>query len=186
MFKLTEIKEALLGIISKPLVHIRKGIALGYRGKHEFNDKCIGCGACSELCPAEAIEIIDNEKRKIQIHLKKCIFCGECEANCPVRGVVLSPDYELAVKKEERGVVEIERDLVRCEICGSVITTTEHMKWIAQKLGALAYSNPTLSLFIEENFDEMREKTPLYRTNLLRILCLKCRMEVSLSEQWGV
>ncbi|MBS3809718.1 MAG: DUF362 domain-containing protein [Desulfobacterales bacterium] len=41
--------------------------------------KCIGCGDCSEHCPAGAIEIVDEIA---QIDHEKCIGCGECILVC--------------------------------------------------------------------------------------------------------
>ena len=51
-----------------------------FRGKPEFDsDICIGCGACSEVCPSRSIEVIDdteNRKRTLKLHYDICNFCG--------------------------------------------------------------------------------------------------------------
>lgn len=44
-------------------------------------DECIGCGACAEGCPVEAISEKDG---KFVIDADKCIDCGTCADNCPV------------------------------------------------------------------------------------------------------
>jgi len=36
---------------------------------------CVGCGACTYLCPVEAIKI---EKGKIKINQERCVRCGKC------------------------------------------------------------------------------------------------------------
>ena len=42
--------------------------------------ECIGCGKCAEVCPTNAIEIIN---KKAIINRKKCIRCFCCQEFCP-------------------------------------------------------------------------------------------------------
>ncbi len=42
-------------------------------------EKCTGCGACTEVCPTEAIHVQDG---KAGISLD-CIDCGSCPRVCP-------------------------------------------------------------------------------------------------------
>ena len=48
--------------------------------------KCIGCGKCSNICPAKAITMVD---KKPQIDRKKCIKCYCCQEFCPVGAMVV-------------------------------------------------------------------------------------------------
>jgi len=41
---------------------------------------CNGCGACAEICPAEAVQIVDGKAR---VDPDSCIECGVCEMDCP-------------------------------------------------------------------------------------------------------
>jgi len=41
--------------------------------------KCTGCGNCVEVCPAEAIKLVEN---KAQINQDECLECGACQAEC--------------------------------------------------------------------------------------------------------
>lgn len=43
-------------------------------------EKCIGCGACVNVCPAGAISMDDD---KAMIDSNKCIDCGRCAQVCP-------------------------------------------------------------------------------------------------------
>ena len=51
---------------------------------YTINDECISCGACSSVCPTEAIAEGDN---KYEIDAEKCIDCGTCSELCPVRAI---------------------------------------------------------------------------------------------------
>jgi ferredoxin len=42
-------------------------------------NKCTGCGACLDVCPAEAIRV-SNGKAMI---LLECVGCGACPRVCP-------------------------------------------------------------------------------------------------------
>lgn len=44
-------------------------------------EKCLGCGACIDECPVEAISQDDD---KYVIDPEKCIECGACAGVCPV------------------------------------------------------------------------------------------------------
>jgi nitroreductase/NAD-dependent dihydropyrimidine dehydrogenase PreA subunit len=48
-------------------------------------DKCIGCGICTEDCISKIIEIIDG-KAMIEDHTN-CILCGHCGAVCPEEAI---------------------------------------------------------------------------------------------------
>ncbi len=78
-----------------------------FRGKPYVkigNDGCVGCGICKKVCPAKAIEYIqDNNKKVISytFNLEKCIFCGNCMYYCPRGAIKLSQEFELATEQKE-------------------------------------------------------------------------------------
>lgn len=43
-------------------------------------EKCIGCGKCVEICPFEAITLLDG---KSVVDYDKCMGCQACETTCP-------------------------------------------------------------------------------------------------------
>ena len=77
--------------------------------------RCIGCGACSTICPSNAIQI----KNGIPVTEKeKCILCGKCTEKCPALA------REMIGKKltTEEVTKEIEKDLVFYEESGGGVT----------------------------------------------------------------
>jgi len=47
---------------------------------YRITDKCIGCSACSRVCPVGAIS--GELKKKFEIDPEKCIKCGKCYNTC--------------------------------------------------------------------------------------------------------
>lgn len=74
-----------------------------YRGFHLNDwDKCTGCGNCADICPNQAITMVEipeikpktgekNERPKIDYG--RCCFCGLCVDICPPGSLRLSRDY---------------------------------------------------------------------------------------------
>ena len=48
--------------------------------------KCVGCGACIESCPVEALEM---DGSVVKVDEDKCIDCGACVGACPVEALEL-------------------------------------------------------------------------------------------------
>jgi len=43
-------------------------------------EECIGCGACADICPVDAVKMVDDKPRVDQ---DWCIGCGVCAIQCP-------------------------------------------------------------------------------------------------------
>ncbi|MDX1798219.1 MAG: 4Fe-4S dicluster-binding protein [Candidatus Lokiarchaeia archaeon] len=68
----------------------------GFRGKIQYDkEKCIGCKLCLKVCPSEAIEFKEADK-KIKIYLARCTFCSQCNDICPVNCLTMSNEFLLA------------------------------------------------------------------------------------------
>lgn len=52
-------------------------------------DKCIGCGACVEVCPHRILEVRD--KKAAVLDFDACMECGACWRNCPVEAISVTP-----------------------------------------------------------------------------------------------
>lgn len=50
------------------------------------NEKCVGCGECKEICPREAINIID---KRAEVDYSKCIRCYCCHEVCTYNAIDL-------------------------------------------------------------------------------------------------
>ncbi len=51
-------------------------------------DKCTGCGACTEVCPVEAITL--NDDGKACVNADDCTDCGACADECPSEAITLA------------------------------------------------------------------------------------------------
>ncbi|MDI6718071.1 MAG: CoB--CoM heterodisulfide reductase iron-sulfur subunit A family protein [Methanomicrobiales archaeon] len=49
-----------------------------------IEEKCAGCGMCVNLCPYQALSLVEKDGRKVmQVTEAKCKGCGTCGAYCP-------------------------------------------------------------------------------------------------------
>jgi formate hydrogenlyase subunit 6/NADH:ubiquinone oxidoreductase subunit I len=198
--KLRELKEAVIAVFSprfttrfpaEPCV-----VPESYRGKPEFDDDtCIGCGACVNVCPDPAcLSQIDDLQadppvRKITLHHSACIFCGNCQNNCTTEdGIKLSNQWDLATLNKDSTDETHEFELQMCEKCGEVIGTKKHLVWICEKLGPLAYTNPSLLIAKSNELAAKTEAPPRTSpqkedakpSDFMRSLCPKCKCEINL------
>ena len=162
-----------------------------FRGKAKYDEEgCVGCGACAMVCPADDIQVEDDpktRKRTITLRYDKCIQCGQCEANCITKkGIKLTTDYDTVYFNREDAKTGLEKELVMCEMCGDVVGAAQHIRWVADRLGPLAYSNPTLILSALKDSKLLADVPPREehlepdRQDVIRILCPKCRRQVQL------
>lgn len=49
--------------------------------------KCIACGKCIEICPADALKLHNKNKKFIVVDYDKCIRCYCCHEVCPVEAI---------------------------------------------------------------------------------------------------
>ena len=81
-----------------------------------------------------------------------------------------------------------EFELQLCEKCGALIGTKKHLVWLYEKLGPLAYTNP--SLLIAKSGELLTEPQDVRKHaqkdegaqtgDFMRILCPKCKCELNI------
>jgi len=196
--KLRELKEAVTAVISPRFTTKFPAephkVPERYRGKPEFDlDKCIGCGACVNVCPTQALTMVDDlesdlPKRKITLRYDTCVFCGNCSENCATEdGINLSNEWDLAGLDREAMKETHEFEIQMCERCGAYVGPKKHLVWIYEKLGPLAYTNPSLLLAKSGQLSttppetSQRKETDVAQTDdFMRILCPKCKCELNI------
>ena len=103
-----------------------------FRGHHILKrdeqgaERCTACGLCAVACPAEAISMVADERKKGEEHLYReekyasvyevnmlrCIFCGLCEEACPKQAIYLQHDKMVPVFEDRSEVIFGKNKLV--------------------------------------------------------------------------
>jgi NADH-quinone oxidoreductase subunit I len=103
-----------------------------FRGHHilkrdeEGAERCTACGLCAVACPAEAISMVADERKKgeehlyreekyasvYEINMLRCIFCGLCEEACPKQAIYLQHDKMVPVFEDRSEVIFGKNKLV--------------------------------------------------------------------------
>ena len=50
-----------------------------------IEEKCVGCGKCTEVCPHGVFELNEGKARIVEKNL--CMECGACAMNCPTEAI---------------------------------------------------------------------------------------------------
>ena len=56
-------------------------------------DRCVACGACTNVCPRKAVTIFHGCFAQVDVEI--CVGCGQCERTCPAGSIVIK-DREVA------------------------------------------------------------------------------------------
>ena len=194
--KLRELKEAIRALIKGPYTSkfpFKPHVPFdSFRGRpYFFEEECVGCTACAQVCPAKAIDVEDEIKngvavRKLTVHWDMCICCGNCEANCLTgKGIRLSKEFAYATcQQREELKHSIEKELILCDCCQEVIVPYDQYTWLSQRLGPFVFTNTSLALFYLKALKlTLKEKasskkaSDVKRSDRVKILCPRCRRE---------
>ena len=191
--KLRELKEAITALVTGPYTSAFPAeppvLPDAFRGAPRYDEEvCVGCGACANVCPTGACSMEDDIGRSVRtltIRFDRCIFCGQCHANCLTEdGVTQTAEFDLCTTDRSELREQVEKELLICETCGVVIGAKDHIRWVARRLGPLAFGNPTLLLTAMGDL-ELADRPPvpsgeLKRGDRLRVMCPKCRQVTGL------
>ncbi|HIP89455.1 MAG TPA: 4Fe-4S dicluster domain-containing protein [Thermococcus paralvinellae] len=136
-----------------------------YRGLPRINPLlCIGCGACTNVCPPNAVIRIDDcssGTRRIVLDVGRCIRCARCEESCPTGAIRLTREFEAATDDRNDHVEVVEMKLAKCRNCGSFTDYTER-----QVHKVLSIIPPGIL-----DFERIRDKLPL---------CSECKRSLTI------
>lgn len=82
----------------------------------QVNEKCNGCLACVQNCPARALEAREAGGIQTLLHnMARCARCATCWRICPQHAV------EFQHILQNRWDEVVSHRLLRCEVCGEVV-----------------------------------------------------------------
>jgi NADH-quinone oxidoreductase subunit I len=100
----------------------RDQLSARWRGTHRMlttedgKSKCVACGLCPTVCPANCIKLVPGEDERgnrypliFEIDEFRCIFCGYCQEVCPEEAIHLGRHYENSEYSRDGFVYDLER-----------------------------------------------------------------------------
>jgi ferredoxin len=84
----------------------------------QVNDRCNGCLACVQNCPARALDHTDaGDERTLLHNMARCARCATCWRVCPQDAI----EFEHLLRNRWDQVATLP--LMRCAVCGQPVYT---------------------------------------------------------------
>ena len=103
-----------VGIIRRRKIP-RDALMAVYFIRETEKEVCVGCGACAEVCPVDAVVMKDGVA---EVDLDWCIGCGVCAVRCPSEAITLTRRIQDTPPGDVRALherIRRERGLARPE-----------------------------------------------------------------------
>lgn len=99
----------------------------------QVNEKCNGCLACVQNCPARALESREAGGIQTLLHnMARCARCATCWRVCPQHAI----EFQHMLQNHWDEVVAHE--LVRCAVCGEIVHTVRLTEGLDAKVRDMA------------------------------------------------
>ena len=92
-----------------------RGAVAMVRDYETGKERCVGCGLCSAVCPANCLTVVpgvdEHGIRNAKIYLydmSRCVYCSMCVEVCPELALVMTHEFELAITDRSEMVLDTE------------------------------------------------------------------------------
>ena len=143
-------------------------VSPNFRGRVEHNPaQCMACAACTTACPPNALTMVTDPAagtRTWMFNYGRCVLCARCEEVCPTGAIVLSGEFENAVRRKSDLMCTAEYTLTRCRDCDTPFAPTKEANYVVALLALAGMSE-----------EELQRRRVLYET------CPECRRRADMS-----
>ena len=96
----------------------------------------------------------------------------------------MTHEYDCVAFSPEDFEERVEKALLLCEVCGSTLAPVDQLRWLADRLGPIAFSNPTLMLVMGRDLGLIDQGVSgdngkVSRGDRLSLQCPKCRRKTT-------
>ncbi len=103
-----------------------------FRGFLVFDPtKCVGCGACTRVCPANAMNLeIRGNEIVVEYFAGRCILCHLCFYACPFGALVATTSFDRTTTNFEDLFDRVAHEGAACPSCGSIHATKRLIQFV--------------------------------------------------------
>jgi F420-non-reducing hydrogenase iron-sulfur subunit len=114
-------------------------------GEPVFDDaRCVGCGACAQVCPETNIEYSDRGGERLFRYLHaRCVGCGLCEQACPEEAITIRRELDPVAFVLQEESLPVRRALASCVGCGQHFAPERQLAVLTERAGEGADAFPT-------------------------------------------